>query len=255
MNREELMAALTEHDADPGAVMAAFRAKRGRRSRNRGLAACGGLATAGIIAAAAVLQPWAPTQSHTVARRTSQPPVTSPASGCATVSIPQTLATARRSGASVIIAVGSLTSKTAVSSGQVYYQMRLRSVRTLSGPAIASGSTGWIGSTRGPAGPIPSADAGALWGADGRLFAIAWPARVVGTSVGPVLHVAPVAGSSVILSSAGCWDSAGLRTRPYHGKLAEIPGSKSYARAAPGGFHAVSLAIIEQLVSRAARHR
>lgn len=161
----------------------------------------------------------------------------------------ETLATARRSGASVIVAVGSLTGKTAVSGGQVYYQMSLRSVRTLSGPPIASGSTGWIGSTRGPAGSIPSADAGALWGTDGRLFAIAWPARMTGTTVGPVLHVAPVAGGRVILSSAGCWDSVGLPSLPYHGRLAEIPGSKSYRRAAPGGFHAVPLATIERLAN------
>lgn len=254
MDREQLMAALAQHDADPGAVMAAFRAKRRRRARNRSLAVCGGLAAVGIVAATAVLQPWASAPSPTAAGRSSGPPNSFPASGCASVPLPETLATARRSGASVIVAVGSLTGKTAVSDGQVYYQMLLRPVRTLSGPPIASGSTGWIGSTRGPAGPIPSADAGALWGADGRLFAIAWPARLTGTTVGPVLHVAPVAGSRVILSSAGCWDSTGLPSRPYHGRLAEIPGSKSYMRAAAGGFHAVPLTTIEQLASSAAHH-
>lgn len=247
MDREQLMAALAMHDADPDAVMVSFRTKRRRRARNRGLAACGGLAAVGIVAAVAVLKPWASALPPTAAHGTSGPPTTSPASGCASVSMPDTLATARRGGASVIVAVGSLTGKTAVSGGQVYYQMSLRSVRTLSGPPIASGSTGWIGSTRGPAGPIPSADAGALWGADGRLFAIAWPARVTGTTVGPVLHLAPVVGSRVILSSAGCWDSAGLPSRPFRGRLAEIPGSKSYLRATPGGFHAVPLATIERL--------
>jgi len=164
--------------------------------------------------------------------------------------MPQTLATARRSGASVIVAVGALTGKTARSQGQVYYQMVLRSIRLLSGPSLASGSAGWIGSTRGPAGQIPGADAGALWGTNGRLFAIAWPARVTGTAVGPVLRVAPVVHSSVILSSAGCWDSVGLPSRPYHGRLAEIPGSDSYVRAAPGGFHAVPLSTIERYAAR-----
>lgn len=254
MDREQLIAALAKHDADPGAVMAAFRAKRRRRARDRRLAVGGGLAAFGIVTALAVVQPWASAPSPTAARRVTGPPTAPQASGCASVSMPQTLATAERSGASVIVAVGSLTGKTATSEGQIYYQMLLRSVRTLSGPSIASGSAGWIASTRGPAGQIPGADAGALWGANGRLFAIAWPERVTGTTVGPVLHVAPVAHSSVILSSAGCWDSAGLRARPYHGRLAEIPGSKSYTRAAPGGFHAVSLTTIERLVSRAAHH-
>lgn len=219
MDREHLLAALAEHDADPDAVMAAFRVKRRRRARNRRLAVGGGLAAVGIVTAVAVVQPWAAAPSPTAARPATSRSATSQASGCASVSMLQTLATADRSGASIIVAAGSLTGKTATSEGQIYYQMLLHSVRTLSGPSVASGSTGWIGSTRGPGGQIPGADAGALWGADGRLFAIAWPAQVTGTAVGPVLDVAPVVHRSVILSSAGCWDSAGLRSRPYHGRL------------------------------------
>ncbi len=67
-------------------------------------------------------------------------------------------------------------------------------LRTLSGPPL-TGGTAWVGSGRGPAGPIPSADAGTLWGNDGRLFAIAWQA---GTTVGPVLRIAPIVGDQVI---------------------------------------------------------
>jgi hypothetical protein len=86
-----------------------------------------------------------------------------------------------------------------------------------------------------------------LWGNDGRLFAIAWPARQAGTTVGPVLRIAPIVGDQVIFSSAGCWDTTGLPSQAYHGQLAEIPGTDSYARAAAGGLHAVPLTTVEQL--------
>src|SRR5262249_58560640 len=92
------------------------------RARNRGGAGGGGRGGVGTVAATAVLQPWASAPSPTAAGRSSGPPNSFPASGCASVPLPETLATARRSGASVIVAVGSLTGKTAVSDGQVYYQ-------------------------------------------------------------------------------------------------------------------------------------
>jgi hypothetical protein len=247
VNLEQLTAALTQHDADPDAVMATFHAKRHRHARNRNLA-IGGVAAAAIVMVVAMLQPWAtPPRSATTAQPNA-PGKPTAATGCASVSLQETLAMARQGGASVIVANGSLTGKTVVD-GQIYHQMILQSVQTLSGPAITSGSTGWIDSRRGPSGPIPGADAGALWATDGRLFAIAWPAGQTGTAVGPVLRIAPLANGQVIFSSAGCWDTAGLPTQPYHGQLTEIPGSNSYARAAPNGFHAVPLTTVEQMVA------
>ena len=118
------------------------------------------------------------------------------------VSLQQTLDEARQGGASVIIATGTLSETTAVD-GEVYDQMVLRSVQTLSGAAVASGTTGWVASGRGPSGAIPGADAGALWGPGGRLFAIVWPAQKAGMSIGPVLSIAPVVDDEVIFSSAG----------------------------------------------------
>lgn len=76
-----------------------------------------------------------------------------------------------------------------------------------------------------------------------------WPAQKAGTSIGPVLRIAPVVDDGVIFSSAGCWDATDLSSRPYHGTLSEIPGSDSYARAAENGFHAVALATVEQLAA------
>ena len=168
--------------------------------------------------------------------------------GCAVESLQQTLDEARQGGASAIVATGTLSGTTTVD-GEVYDQMVLRSVQTLSGAAIASGTTGWIAGARGPSGPIPGTPAGALWGPDGRLFAIVWPAQKTGTSIGPVLRIAPVVADEVIFSSAGCWDVSGLSSRPYHGTLSEIPGSDSYARASESGLHAVALAEVEQLAA------
>jgi hypothetical protein len=170
------------------------------------------------------------------------------AAGCAVVSLQQTLDEARQGGASAIIATGTLSGTTTVD-GEVYGQMVLSSIQTLSGAAIASGTTGWVDSARGASGAIPGADAGALWGPDGRLFAIVWPAQKAGTSIGPVLRIAPVVADEVIFSSAGCWDVSDLSSRPYQGALSEIPGSDSYARAAENGFHAVAVATVEHLAA------
>jgi len=236
MNVEQLTSALTAHDADPDAVLAAFHAKRRRGIRNRGLIA-GGVAVVIVAAVVVTLRPWTSASSTT-------PP--GPANGCAVTSLRDTLAMARQGGASVIVADGELTGRT-VTDTQIYYQMALHSVRTLTGPAITG--DGWIAGNRGPSGPIPGADAGALWAPDGGMFAIAWPATQTGTTVGPVLRIAPVVGDQVIFSTAGCWDTTGLPSQPYHGNLAAIPGSDAYARAAPDGFHAVPLSTVEQLLS------
>jgi hypothetical protein len=237
MNVEQLTAALSMHDAAPEAVLAALRAKQRRAVRQRGLVV-GGVAVAVAAVLVVTLRPWA-----SAIPAASAPP--DAANGCAVVSLADTLAMARQGGASVIIATGTLTGRTA-QDAQIYHQMRLSAVRTLSGAPL-TGGTAWVDSGQGPAGPIPSADAGALWGNDGRLFAIAWPARQAGTTVGPVLRIAPIVGDQVIFSSAGCWDTTGLPSQAYHGQLAEIPGTDSYARAAAGGLHAVPLTTVEQL--------
>jgi hypothetical protein len=246
VNLEQLTAALARHDADPDAVLAALRADRRRRARNRALI-LGAVAVTAVAVAVVVLQPWTAPTRHAVTAPPN-PTGTPVANGCASMSLQQTLTLARQGGASVIIATAALTGRTATDE-QVYHEMVLRNVQTLSGPSITSDSTGWVGSARGPAGPIPGADAGALWATDGHLFAIVWPARQTGTTIGPVLRIAPIVNGQVILSSAGCWDATGLAAQAYQGPLAEIPGSDSYARASGNGFHAVALATVEQLLT------
>ena len=235
MNREELIAALADHDPDEAAVLAAVRIKRRDRSRSRVLAAAA-LTVCVVVGAL-------------VARQETSPSSTPAADGCASISVQQTLAEAKASGASVVIATGTLTGQVA-SEGAVYNGLALHAVRTLSGPAIASGTLTWVSDGRGPDGAALGADAGALWAPDGRLFAIVWPKAVTGQTMGDTSRVAPIVNDQVILSSAGCWDASGLQSQPYDGPLAEIPGSDSYARAKPNGFHAVALSTIEALAAR-----
>ena len=214
---------------------AAWRQARTRRLTGVGLVAC-------VVAVVAVVLTRFPAPTPA--------PIASPGEGCASVSLARTLATARSSGASVVVARGTLTGNRVQDGGPVYDAMILRSVRTISGPLIASGSVGWVFGARGQSGPLPGADAGALWAADGQLFAIVWPRRATGLTVGPTLRIAPLVNGQVIFSAAGCWDATGLPSDAFTGRLAEIPGSDSSSRAAGSGFHAVPLATVEQLATR-----
>lgn len=242
MNVQELTAALAGHAPDQAAVLATFRARQARVARSRRAVAAG---LGGMVLVAAVLvafmQPWA------APARTVPVPSSTVAGGCASVPLPQTLTAAQQAGASVITARGSLTGRSATD-GQVYYQMLLSSVRTLSGPVVRSGSTAWVGSGQGPSGPIPG-DLGGLWATDGGLFAIVWPAQQTGTAVGPLLRLAPVTAGNVVFSAAGCWDSSGLPSQPFSGALAQTPGSGTYARAARDEFRAVRLAAVTALLA------
>jgi hypothetical protein len=83
------------------------------------------------------------------------------------------LAAAVRGGASVIVAMGTVTRKSATAGAPARYAVTLRSVQTLRGPAVAPGSTAW---TPGPAPGAPANPVnGALLAPGGRLFAIVWP--------------------------------------------------------------------------------
>ena len=132
MNIPQLTSALAGHEPDPDAVLASLKAKRRRRNRDRGLL---GAAVVLVVAVAVVVwRPWTP----------SSPPATNPpqeANGCASMSLPDTLAAAVQGGASVILANGSLTSAH-VLDDQTYQEMRLHSARTLAGPVMAADTIG-----------------------------------------------------------------------------------------------------------------
>jgi hypothetical protein len=131
--------------------------------------------------------------------------------------------------------------------------MTLTSVRTLRGPAIASGSTAWI-----PA-PAPGTAASVtspLLAPGGRLFAIVSPSAVTHAVVGPTLQLAPIVGGDVVFTPSGCWDVTGLRPSQYQAKtvLHSVPGGATFGgtdQAADSGLYVVPLATVEQVAAKA----
>jgi hypothetical protein len=236
MNTDQLMECLSENAPDPHDVLASVGRKR-RAARNRMYATSGGLAVAVVAIAAGVLLHGLGTGGTPLAQ-SSGAAVSSPApsgrpldgmsssastasgtAACGTAQLKAELAQAVRNGASVIVGYGTLTAGAAVheagSGAPVYYSLTLRSVRTLAGPTVTSGSIAWIAGASPAAGPSTSAGAGT---APATAQPRAYPAAielfgVVSRSAGPgapgrVLRAAQVANGQVVLSAAGCWDMA-----------------------------------------------
>lgn len=242
MDTGQLISALTQHTADPANVRAAYERKRRRAARRR-YAVLGGI-TAVVLGAGAVTaaRPWA-----------SAPPRTgADLLACASWPLRQRLIAGLREGESVIVASGKLTGHNANTSGGYYSAMRLHDVQTLAGPPLKE-ETVWLTGMMGPDGPAYfSEDTGALWATDGRLLAIVREGTIAANSIsGPILKVAPIVNGHVIFSMAGCWNVAGLHARPYHGPLAQIPGSQSYQRSEATGFWAVPLSTVEAIIASA----
>ena len=181
------------------------------------------------------------------------------ADSCTGALLKAQLAGAVRGGASVIVAVGRLTGKSAAgdpaSAGTpAFYAMTLRSVRTLRGPAVASGSTAWIpGPAPGtPANPVNSA----LLTPGGSLFAIVWPKAATHYLVGPSLQLAPVAGADVVFTPYVCWNLTGLQPDLFHAStpLLTVPGGANFGgehQAAENGLYTLPLATVERIAASA----
>lgn len=242
VDTDQLTSALIQHVADPANVRAAYERKRRRSARLR-YAVLGGI-TAVVLGAGAVTaaRPWA----------SAPPSIAATQSACAHWPLRQRLIVGLRKGASVIVASGKLTGYNANTSGGYYSAMRLRGVQTLAGPPLKDDRV-WLMGIMGPDGPdYFSEDTGALWSTDGGLFAIVSEGTIAANSInGPILTVAPVVNGHVIFSMAGCWNAAGLHARPYHGPLAQIPGSQSYQRSEANGFWAVPLSTVEAVIASA----
>jgi len=284
-NIEQLKDALAGSDPDPDMVLGAFYRKR-LRARHRMLAAAGGAAAVVLVVvaglglhAAHLGGPSASSSASAAAPAAGSAGGTSPSLGpvsgsshvaapsgprtgssasCAGAPLQSQLAAALRRGGSVIVATGTLTGKTVASSasaggppGSTYYAMTLREVRTLAGPPVSSGSTGWIaGAAKGSA---VTPEGQSLWAPDGALFAIVTPAGA-GAPVGPVLRVAPVVNGQVIFGDAGCWNIAGLHASPYQGgPLAGPQGSAVINGPVSGAEFAVRLTDVEKIVAEAAK--
>ncbi|GAA2611849.1 hypothetical protein GCM10010399_48400 [Dactylosporangium fulvum] len=248
MDVNELRGALLSHIPDPDAVLRRLAAKR-RAQRRRRMILWGsafGIAVA-VVVAALVWSAGAPQPLTTQAAQSGAAQMSSPSSsstgpeaanGCGGMLLTETLARARQAGGSIVLAHGTLTGRS-TADPEVQAEMVLNAVETLAGPPVADRTMVWLSTARGPSGPIPGADAGSLWAPDGSLFGIVWPQRLTNWPTGTTLRVAPVVDQQVIFSNAGCW--AGVEGQPFTGKLAEVPGSDSYARAARTGFTAVPL--------------
>jgi hypothetical protein len=230
VNIDQLMESLSENAPDPHQVLASVGGKR-RAARNRMYAASSGLAVAVVAVVAAMLlhglgaggTPLAASSSTAVSATAlsgglsngtaaSAPAASSAA--CGTRQVQAELAQAVRNGASVIVGYGTLTTGAAVvheagSGSLAYYSLTLRSVRTLAGPTVTSGSIAWIAGASPTAGSGASASPGTAPAtaqpAIGDLFGVVSPPAGPGAP-GPVLRAAQVANGQVVLSGASCWD-------------------------------------------------
>jgi len=181
------------------------------------------------------------------------------AESCTGATLKSQLAESVRGGASVIVATGALTGKSATgdpaaAGAAAFYAMTLQSVQTLRGPAIAPGSTVWI---TGPAPGTPAnPEYSALLAPGGRLLAIVWPKAATHYPVGPTLQLAPIVGADVVFTPYGCWDLTGLQPGHYQAStpLRPVPGGANFGgehQAAENGIYTLPLAAVEQIAASA----
>jgi hypothetical protein len=291
VNIDQLLDSLADNDPNEYHVMAQVNRKR-HAARTRMYAASGGLGLVAAAIAAIVFLPsihfGSPTTSSSSSAAGSfagpntgqaavpgAEPENGAASGsggsaasCAAVPLRQDIANALRSGASVIVGYATQTGTSvagnpATGGAPAYYAVTLRSVQTLAGPEIESGSTAWVpgaasgetsGGSASSAGTASASEGEVLWTPDGELFAIVSP-HAAGAPRGPVLRSAPVINGDVIFSSYGCWDVAGLPFTPYSGGSAQVlgptrPNGSNERLALPGeSLDQVPLAAVEKVAS------
>ena len=181
------------------------------------------------------------------------------ADSCTGAPLKSQLAASVHGGASVVVATGRLTGKSAIGDPATagvpaFYAMTLQSVQTLRGPAVASGSTVWIpGPAPGtPANPVNSA----LLAPGGRLFAIVWPKAATHYLVSPTLQLAPIVGADVVFTPDVCWNLTGLQPNQYQAStpLRAVPGGANFGgehQAAENGVYTVPLATVKQIAASA----
>ncbi|GAA0706562.1 hypothetical protein Drose_15825 [Dactylosporangium roseum] len=256
MEVDELREALVLDDADPGAVLARLSAKRrARHHRRQGFAAAGTvvvLAAGGLFFARAQDDAQPPSAAPATASIASGgPSAPAVAEGCVAVPLADRLRDLRGTGASVIVARAHLTGRTA-SDGVRHHEMTLDIVRTLGGPAVHDGARVWVETPELPPLPDPVArgNPGPLWGPGEMVFALVLPQQLTGSALGVTVEQAPIVDGKVIFGrSGGCWSTSGLSGTAFHGRLTEIPGSETFARASTTGFTAVPLSSVERLAS------
>jgi hypothetical protein len=295
VNIDQLMDSLSGNDPNEGSVLGLVYKKR-RAARQRMYAASGGLAVvvvavlggfllrgvnlggaaASSSSAAAAAAPNAGASSAEAAGGAAGPvlaPQATPgersgfsgsgsSASCAGQSLKVQLAMDVQQGASIIVGYGTASGAPAsrAAGGASYYEVTLRSVQTLAGPDVSSGSTAWVQGSVGTSsgGTSVTPEGQSLWVPGGELFGIVTPAVKGGTTPFTVLRAAPVTGGQVIFSLDECWNTAGLPGHVYFGPVAPLPsplnGSANNggetAGALPRSLYAVPLAEVEKLVPR-----
>jgi hypothetical protein len=181
------------------------------------------------------------------------------AESCTGATLKSQLAESVQGGASVIVATGALTGKSATgdpaaTGAAAFYAMTLQSVQTLRGPAVAPGSTVWV---TGPAPGTPAnPENSALLAPGGRLLAIVWPKAATHYPVGPTLQLAPIVGAEVVFTPYVCWNLTGLQPNQYQAStpLRTVPGGANFGgvhQAAENGLYTVPLATVRQTAASA----
>ena len=108
-----------------------------------------------------------------------------------------------------------------------------------------------------PAAPGASASVtSALLAPGGRLFAIVSPKAGPHDLVGPTLRLAPIVGTDVVFTPAGCWDVTALQPSQYQARttLKSVPDGAPFGgpnQPAENGLYAVPLATVEQVAAQA----
>lgn len=90
--------------------------------------------------------------------------------------------------------------------------------------------TGWVrgGKTAHGTPQLAREPDGTLWGPDGAAVLVINPAKTLLDNSNKVeLDVAPVVGDNIITSNAGCWAFSDLPSKPFSGRLSEVPGSET----------------------------
>jgi hypothetical protein len=273
MNIDQLLDAMASSDPNPDAVLDMVGRKR-RAARNRSIyAAASGLAVVVAVVAGVLLHgvsPGAGSRSAAASAGSRSGPAALPAASglssgahsqsngdfgqaitpgtCTPVALGQILASAVRSGASVIVGTATLDSTPAAhsagSGSTAYYPVTLSSVRTLAGPAVGPGAVVWLsGASRAASEPATSPPPPSP---DSQVFGIVYPSarsRLPGAE----LLAAPVIGGQVLVSSGGCWDMAAFPA-PLPQGLALRPSSPSAGHPASAQ---IPLKVAEKLAAQA----
>lgn len=142
---------------------------------------------------------------------------------CANESLADSMARAVDAGASVVLASGAFTGTVRVGDGEIslpYSEVALTDGSTLAGPQLSTPFSAWVyGDLAATGTTATTGETASLWAAGGRLIAVVDPASGGSGLPGPVIRVAPVVGTDVVMGWVGCWSTQGVPTHEFIGTV------------------------------------